>query len=235
MSARRRSGSGFTLLEVIIASAVLGALILAVFAVLSSGTDHSASMTAGVQADTAARDFLQKFSEEFQASGSTVTTEAPLVSTERLYKPNTFNTVKFAVTTGYTVGSTLSMQYDHRAEYSWELSSAENDPKIVGETRGVDGEDSDNNGLVDDGQIRRRLVEIASGKVLEEGVVLRNVTRRGFAVEYVTGPSTLNDITVNLEVFFIDPKRKQKDADSGTWLQGHATRLVTQRVTRRKV
>lgn len=238
MSARPRPGAGFSLLEVVIASAILGALILAVFAVLASGTDHSSSMTAGVKADSAARDFLQKVAEEFQASGATVTTENPLLAGERLYKPNAYHTVKFSVATGYTVGSTLSMQYDHRMEYSWELTDRENDPTGVGASLGVDGLDSDNNGVVDDGQIRRRVVDTTdpmTEKVLEDGVVLRNVTYHGFFVEYVVGPSTLNDLNVNLEVFFIDPTRKQKDTDSSSMLQGHATRLVSQRVSRRKV
>lgn len=236
MRARPRPGSGFTLLEVAIASAVLAAIILAVFAVLASGTDQSTSMTAGVKADSASRDFLQKFVEEFQASGSTVTTDDPLLAGERLYKPNAYTTVIFSVATGYTVEtSKLSMQYDDRVEYSWELTAGENDPLGVGASLGVDGLDSDNNGLVDDGQIRRRVVKNTTNQVLEEGVVLRNVTYHGFFVEYVVGPSSSNDIQVNLEMFFIDPRRKQKDTDSAAVLQGHRTRLVTQRVSRRKV
>lgn len=251
MKNMKTNSAGVTLVEVAIASAIMAVLVLAVFAVLASGTSQSQSMTNNLRADTQARDFLQKFTDDFQGSTSTVTTSDPLPTSHRLYKPNSNSYVQFSAMTGLkldTAGFPVidpvtkkpTMAFDDLVEYSWELSDAENYPGGVSTPVGIDGVDSDNNGLVDDGQIRRKVTHDnlpvdhpRFPSYVEEAVILRNVTYRGFYVEYQTGAAP-NEITVNLEYFNLDPNKKLQDTNSKAVLQGHTTRLQTQRVSRRK-
>lgn len=226
MSTRGARRRGFSLVEVVIAVCLLGGIAVAVFMVLSSGSQTSASMTERVKADAKGREFLQKISEDFQSSISIVVTDPAdqVPPTHRLYKANCYTKIAFAVFTNYTVGKTeITITPEQRVEYAWELADGETE----------DGKDETGNGVADEGQVRRRVYRIADGAVLENTVVLRNVTHRGFSAEYVTGDSTKNDLTVRVEVFNVDPNAKQKDG-SGRTLMGHATRLLVQRVSRRQ-
>jgi type II secretory pathway pseudopilin PulG len=227
MTTRRGARRGLTLVEVVIATAVMVGVMVAVFAVLTSGTDKSASMTERVQADAKGREFLQRISEDFQASISIVVTDAAdaLATSHRLYKANCYTKIAFAVFTDYKVGATeITITPEQRVEYSWELADGEAE----------DGKDENANGIVDEGQVRRRVYRISDNAVLENEIVLRNVTNRGFFAEYVPGEATKNDLTVRVEVFHLDPSAKQKDAANNRTLKAHGTRLLVQRVSRRQ-
>ena len=218
---------GLTLVEVVIATAIMVGVLVAVFAVLNSGTQKSASMTERVQADAKGREFLQKFSEDFQSSISIVVTDAAdaMVSTHRLYKANCYSKIAFAVFTDYKVGTTeISITPEKRVEYAWELADGEAE----------DGKDENANGIVDEGQVRRRVYRISDNSILENEIVLRNVTNRGFYAEYVPGEATKNDTTVHVEVFHLDPSAKFNDTANNRTLKAHGTRLLVQRVSRRQ-
>jgi type II secretory pathway pseudopilin PulG len=224
---RHDARRGLTLVEVVVATAIMVGVLVAVFAVLTSGTQKSASMTERVQADAKGREFLQRISEDFQSSISIVVTEPAdaVAPTHRLYKANCYTKIAFALFTDYTVGKTeITITPVKRVEYAWEPADGETE----------DGKDENANGLVDEGQVRRRVYKIADNSILEDAIVLRNVTHRGFFAEYVPGEATKNDMTVNVEVFHLDPSAKFHDTANNRTLKAHGTRLLVQRVSRRQ-
>jgi Tfp pilus assembly protein PilW len=212
-----RRTSGVSLIEVVIASAIMAGLVFMVYLILNSSTTQTANQSVLQNLDAKSQAFLKDFSDDFRRSGSTVTATTQLVSTDPFYdlaNSQRYLSLRFSLPTSFTMGtptSGSSSTYDWHVTYFWDSDPLE----IAG-----NGKDDDLDGLTDEGVIRK--IEItdkpdpadATKKLTFNNIVLHNVTKNGLAFQYETGSATnANDVTVFLELQAIDPTVKNKRVD----------------------
>jgi prepilin-type N-terminal cleavage/methylation domain-containing protein len=198
---KRTRRSGFSLIEVVIATAILGAVIAMVFMLLISASTQEVNQTTAVQLDTQLRETLNRIAEDIRLSGPTpwvLTDPSTGAPANLIYvSPSVHDTFQpspappqrvYAVSFSWWSGFAATAQFNNSVRYYWRSAP--------GETRN-NGVDDNRDGYIDDGEVVRE-VTTPGGTVAS--VICRNVTNRGLAFELLSGANPPRSVTVSLEV-----------------------------------
>lgn len=197
----RSSERGVSLIEVVIASAILGGLTLMSYLILFSSTETYESQAAHLKLDARARESLEEIARTLRMSdgdylwnGSPYTKLTPKEETSDLvfYLPGAFEMDKFIQN-----GNRVVLNQSYRLRW-------------ICDEKTVDGLDNDNDGLVDEGYVERtepsgaptRLCSDVPYQVGEyDAQMKKTVLRPGFVFSRDQGVVT---ITLNVET--LDPR-----------------------------
>lgn len=189
MKSRRR---GVTLVEVIVASAILMGVLGMTYILLHTSTNEYANQSAHVALDDRAREVLADIARELHNAKNPPTTTLALVAGDPGYE----TAVPKAIDLNFTTISrfnyaTRQPVYGNSIRYWWELDPAEGSTK--------DGKDNNGNGLVDEGVIKKS--ETFEGKPAVTSVICRDVAYKG--LRFQLGDHT---VMITLELQRRDPK-----------------------------
>ncbi len=149
----RKHRSGFTLLEVTIASVILVVLIGIVFAILMNSTRTYQNQAAHLSLDDRAREVVNDIAKELRQSKVTLLTPNPMPASWPNPSTAIFNDLQFripgAVSSGNTVLAEFKQNPDRlftkRIRYRWV-----SDPNDA-----LDGIDNNKNGVIDEGVVEK--------------------------------------------------------------------------------
>ena len=203
--------SGFTMLEVLIASVILMALTLMVFLLVVSSSNEEAREQIRVGMDARVLELLNLISEDIRNSGPPYSNldklggDTPLQAGDSFYEASLTPATqrRFSLTlgrySGFSVtGTTGTAEFKTVVRYSWRSARGE-----VPDNGKVDNKD----GMADEGDIVRE--ETTGGKTITS-TICKNVVKRGLAFEMVGGTNPPKAIKVFIEVAGVDPKGKGK-------------------------
>lgn len=204
----RKRERGVALVEVVIASAILGGVTLMSYLILFASTETYESQAAQLKLDARARETLEEVARSLRMSdGDSLWTGAPLkklapkeeTSDLLYYLPGAFDMSKAVQNGGKAV-----LDQSHRLRWICDESA-------------VDGLDNDNDGLVDEGYVEQtgptgtktRLCSDVPVQVGEyDPIAKKTVLRPGFVCSRDQGIVT---ITLNVET--LDPKAGKVPVD----------------------
>ena len=199
---RARSG-GFSLIEVVIAMAIMGAVVLMVWGLLATVNKEVGNQAIHMKLEETTRRVIDDIAKEFRGSGSTVTTDEAdrLGSSDPFYSASNadrFVRIRFSLPTGMNLGTKTtqpSLTYDRHVTYAW----------IPRADDGLDDADNNKNGYVDEGQIVK-IEETPSGT--RTTVLADLVPERGLSFQYTNSAAAKDDVTVFLKLAAIDTTKK---------------------------
>lgn len=219
---------GFTLLEVVIASAILLAVCIMVFMLLFSSSNEGATQQTKVSMDAKVLAILNTIAEDIRNSGGTYSNlntagaDTPLLSTasgipvtDFFYNPLATPALqrRYWLTMGQYSGFSAVKQangspgaatYTDSVSYYWQPAFGEIPDN---------GKDDNGDGLIDEGDIIQ--VRTVAG-VVTTSKIGRNVSPRGLAFEMVQGANPPASIKVMVQLMGLDSKGKLMYAQSET-------------------
>lgn len=201
--------AGFSLLEAVIAMAILGAVVLMVWGLLATVNKEVGNQAIHMKLEDTTRRVIDDIAKEFRGSGSTVTTDAGdrLATADAFFSassPDRFVRIRFSLPTGMSLGTKTtqpSMTYSRHVTYAW----------IPHPEDARDDKDNNKNGYVDEGQIVKT-EETSSGT--RSTVLADLVPERGLTFQYTDSTTTKDDLTIFLKLAAIDTTKKMDLASS---------------------
>lgn len=205
---KKRTDRGVTMLEVVIATAILLAIFGMVFMLLFSASDEEATQQTMLQLDQQILTALNTISEDIRNGGGTFamndfpgTNPCTLVVGDPLQKdyPNACYSLSFGKNTGFVVtGKVGAAQFNQvTIRYYWRSA--------VGEIAG-NGIDDNNDGFIDEGDLVRE--EWTAGVLTNTSRIVRNVSSKGIGFQFANTTTNTNSFTVVLELMSKDKKGK---------------------------
>lgn len=159
-----RKNAGLTLLEVMVASAVLTAAVSMVYLVLHRASDSYANETVHLALDERARDVLAQMAREIREAGlATFVTGTPPAG---LVAGTPVSDIQFGRHSGFDLGA-RKVRFENVVHYRWAIDPAEL----------PDGKDNNGNGLVDEGILEK--TETFPGRPVVRSRVCGDVTNQG--------------------------------------------------------
>jgi prepilin-type N-terminal cleavage/methylation domain-containing protein len=208
----RKRQHGFTLLEVLIASAILVVLVLFIFLLLSSTTDHYNVQSIQVALDAQGREALNEISKDLRMSKMDALVNA--ATGVRITTPSdtaTYSDLQFRLPGPLPAGTRQLEQFrqdpdrllTRRVRYTWIPES--------GETA-ADGVDNNRNGLIDEGMLQKIEEDLnPDGTVIatRKSRICPDVKRNGLTFKVpATGGAGRVELTLDLEK--LDPKSRKR-------------------------
>jgi type II secretory pathway pseudopilin PulG len=139
---------GFTLLETVIAGAILAAVVVTIFAVLNSSSAETAAQSKRLELDRLARDTAEQIARDLREAGlSTLRTWIQIPGPAGFYPPangTTYYDLQFGKHSGYDL-KTKKVLFANTLRYRWMRDAAEID----------DGLDNNGNAVADEGHVER--------------------------------------------------------------------------------
>jgi len=223
MRMRKNGRGGYTLLEVVIASAILIAVCFMVFMLLFTSSSQGATQQTKVAMDAKVLEVINIIAEDIRNSGGNYSTldaggvdtylqgNPPLAVADTFYNPNVPaadpTQRRYSLTMGqYSGFSSATKQgqalYANTVRYYWKPAFGEIPDN---------GKDDNGDGLVDEGVIIR---EQTVGGVMTPSTICRNVSPRGLAFEFVQGKNPPFSIKIFVELMGLDSKGKLMKSQS---------------------
>jgi type II secretory pathway pseudopilin PulG len=204
----KRRQAGFSLVEVVIAGAILAGMIAVVFALLFSSSGEAAVQQAITNMDAQLLQVLNRISQDIRNSGgnysflnssgvNTATKAGDTFHNAALTGNMAFHTsLSFGVYDRFEGGKDVFAQ----VRYFWRPA--------VGEIAD-NGIDDNRDGLTDEGEVvREELLPPPKPQVTHSSVICRNVSRQGLAFQFATVATPPNSIIVSLEIQARDSKNR---------------------------
>jgi prepilin-type N-terminal cleavage/methylation domain-containing protein len=204
---RKNRRAGFSLIEVVIAAAILAGMIAVVFALLFSSSNEAAIQQAITHMDAQILEVMNRISQDIRNSGGsysfldgkgvdTATKTGDTFFNAALTGNMAFHTsLSFGVNVGFSGGTGQPILSQVR--YSWRPA--------VGELPD-NGKDDNQDGFVDEGEILREEDSPTTGK--SNAVICRNVSRQGLAFQFPSPVTPPRSVTINLELMSRDHKNR---------------------------
>lgn len=195
--------AGLSILEVMIASLILAAIVAITFSILASSSAHVEATQITLKMESDARELLNQITKDLRESRfSLVKTGSP--STPFPTDGSSHPDIDFRMP-----GLKMSLQnysanpdgiFTRRVSYFWELD--------LGEKGGVAGTDDNKDGLIDEGVIRKReaMVDVTGAELTNPAPILTTICRsvKKGGLEFST--KTLNAVTVKIILEKKNPK-----------------------------
>ncbi len=228
----RRHDRGLTLLEVTVASAILGAMVLMLFLILHSTSASVELQSANLKLDERGREALEEIARELRMSGTDALWNAS-PSLKKLTSNDQTSDLQFYIPGAFDMGAYVKNDgktvLDKSIRYVWVCDERDSLGNPL-----VDGKDNDNDGLVDEGYVRKtdlygkvsRLVDDVPFEVSETDDPAKKTAKRpGFLIA-----RDKNVLTVTLSLETLDPVGGKVPVDPAVPTGPQKRRTILRRV-----